>query len=309
MNVRRIEEILKGRPASDGDGVKLTRIFGGADPERFDPFLLMDEFGSDESNDYIGGFPSHPHRGFETVTYMLEGHMEHRDHMGNVGELRNGDVQWMTAAAGVIHSEMPKQEEGRLRGFQVWLNLPANEKMKSPAYRDIPAADIPVYERGAIRIKSIAGQLIWPRPQSQDKDTDNHPGNGETLRGAVSGLTTDPAFLDIDFSASAAGAGQNGAEPLKLAIEVPDQHRALLYLYEGEAVVGEDRRRLGRGELALLSASGRVELEAAPGSRAVLLTGRPLREPIVQYGPFVMNSRSEIEQALEDYRDGRFARQ
>src|SRR5690606_21232184 len=158
MVTKTIEEILVGRPSSDGDGVRLLRVFGGSgDPARFDPFLMMDEFGSNDPGDYIGGFPPHPHRGFETITYMLEGRMEHQDHMGNVGNLKNGDVQWMTAGAGIIHSEMPKQTEGRMRGFQVWLNLPARTKMQKPAYQDIPSASIPVQQVGNISAKLIAG--------------------------------------------------------------------------------------------------------------------------------------------------------
>ncbi len=280
MRKREILEMIEGRPASDGDGVRLTRVFGGARPERFDPFLMMDEFGSDQAADYIGGFPSHPHRGFETITYMLDGHMEHQDHMGNVGELRSGDVQWMTAGAGIIHSEMPQQEGGLMRGFQIWLNLPARDKMRPPSYRDIRGSEIPEYRISEVSVHAIAGNL-------RSSDT--------LLQGAETRDATAPGLLDIRF-----------AEPGgRLVLDVPDGHTALLYCYERGLAVGEPPLRLDRGRLARLSDSGAVELTADGPARALLLTGRPLGEPIDQYGPFVMNTTEEIEQALRDYRDGR----
>lgn len=279
MPVREVEEVMMAREAADGDGVRLKRVFGGGgNPQRFDPYLMMDEFGSNEASDYIGGFPSHPHRGFETITYMLEGHMEHRDHMGNTGELKNGDVQWMTAGSGVIHSEMPGQEEGRMRGFQVWLNLPGREKMKPPAWRDIPADGIPEYVVGAARIRSVAGHL-----RSGDL----------VLKGAAMVESTDPGYLDIHM--------EDGGT---LALDLPESYTALLYVYEGRADIGVRSTPLEKGRLARLSAGERLQLAADPGTRMILLTGKPIGEPVAQYGPFVMNTMEEIEQALRDYRDG-----
>jgi quercetin 2,3-dioxygenase len=283
MTTRKVVELIRAQAASDGDGVKLMRVFGGREMERFDPFLMMDEFGSDTPGDYIGGFPSHPHRGFETITYMLEGHMEHRDHMGNVGDLQKGDVQWMTAGAGIIHSEMPKQTEGRLRGFQVWLNLPARDKMQTPSYRDIAAAEIPVYQQGGVQIKAIAGLISGP---------------DGVLKGAVTNAGTQPGYIDIHFTA--------GAHVCSLS--VPDDHTTLLYVYEGEVLAGDEKVKVPRAHLARLSGSGEVKLEVQGEAKALLLTGRPLKEPIVQYGPFVMNTTQEIEQALRDYRAGTLAR-
>jgi quercetin 2,3-dioxygenase len=282
MASKSIEEIVVARPSSDGDGVKLMRVFGGAgDPSRFDPFLMMDEFGSYDANDYIGGFPPHPHRGFETITYMLEGRMEHQDHMGNVGDLKDGDVQWMTAGAGIIHSEMPKQTEGRMRGFQVWLNLPAHSKMQKPAYRDIPSASIPVIQVGEVRAKLIAGAATL---------------DGQTLDGLVKRPDTDPLYLDLVFSAAL------HESTLVLAAECT----TLVYVYEGSVALGMDGTIVKQGRLARLQRAG-DSLRIVPQSedtRIVVLAGKPLREPIVQYGPFVMNTRQEIEQALQDYQRG-----
>ena len=278
IQLRNIEEVLTARSTRDGDGVQLKRVFGGGDLSRFDPFLMLDEFGSDKPGDYIGGFPSHPHRGFETVSYMLEGKMEHRDHMGNVGQLGPGDVQWMKAGSGVIHSEMPKQEQGRMRGFQLWVNLPANEKMTHPTYNDIAADDIPVYKIGQVVIKSIAGKL---------RTTDIE------LVGAVSGLTTDPAYLDLSF-----------VEADEIEILIPDEYTALVYVYEGSAYVGDSEYQLGKSKLARLSTRGMLRIKAVATSRILLMTGKPIGEPIVQSGPFVMNSLEEIQQAIKDYSEG-----
>ncbi|MCB1647977.1 MAG: pirin family protein [Pseudomonadales bacterium] len=273
MNIRQVEEILVARAASDGDGVRLMRVFGGQDLARFDPFLMMDEFGSDEASDYIGGFPAHPHRGFETVTYMLEGHMQHRDHMGNVGELRNGDVQWMTAGSGVIHSEMPQQKDGRMRGFQLWLNLAARDKMQKASYRDVAAQEIPVFTVPGARIKAIAGQL-------------------EGLQGLLQREVTEPVLLDIEVT----------GEAYQGEFAIPDGNTVLVYVYEGEADIGGTR--VSRSRMARMSRSGTLSVTAQGPTRLLLIAGKPLREPIVHYGPFVMNTREEIEQALTDYRDG-----
>lgn len=282
MISKSVEEIVVARPSSDGDGVKLMRVFGGAgDPSRFDPFLMMDEFGSYDANDYIGGFPSHPHRGFETITYMLEGRMEHQDHMGNVGNLKDGDVQWMTAGAGIIHSEMPKQTEGRMRGFQVWLNLPAHSKMQKPAYRDIPSAEFKVQQLDGLQAKVIAGSVRV---------------NGQTLVGLVQREDTNPVYLDLVFDT-----------PLQVwTLQLEADCTTLVYVYEGSVALGDAAMVVEQGQLARLQRGGDVVtiVPQTADTRVVLLSGTPLHEPIVQYGPFVMNTRQEIEQALQDYQRG-----
>lgn len=276
---RKIEEVLVGQSASDGDGVRLKRVFGGGNLARFDPFLMLDEFGSNDPGDYIGGFPSHPHRGFETVTYMLEGHMEHRDHMGNVGQLMAGDVQWMKAGSGVIHSEMPKQVEGRMRGFQLWVNLPANEKMTPASYTELAAASIPKYEIDGIHVKAIAGHLTL---------------NGAAVSGPITGLATEPGYLDIAV-----------ASAQELLMGVPDGHTALVYVYEGALQIGSDVFTIEAGSLARLSLAGALVIKAGADTRFLILSGKPIGEPIVQRGPFVMNTADEIHQAIRDYTDGK----
>src|ERR1700722_3781230 len=285
--MRTLSQIIPSVPTSDGAGVKLRRSIGSQRGLHVDPFLMLDEFYSDNPQDYLAGFPSHPHRGFETVTYMLDGHMRHEDHLGNRGDLGPGDVQWMTAAGGIIHSEMPQQTEGRLRGFQLWLNLPAAEKMRPAHYRDIPAREVPrLVLRGGGHIKVIAGTLALDGVRSSG------PVNGP---GAA--LSTDPLYFDIHLPS-----GQSVEVPL------PAQHNAFLYLYDGEAQVGPEAgaRSLPHRAAGVLSEGGSVRIEAGPaGARALLLAARKLGEPVVQYGPFVMNTRAEIEQAVEDYRSGR----
>jgi len=276
---RKIEEVLVAQSASDGDGVRLKRVFGGGNLARFDPFLMLDEFGSDDPGDYIGGFPSHPHRGFETVTYMLEGHMEHRDHMGNVGQLMAGDVQWMKAGSGVIHSEMPKQVEGRMRGFQLWVNLPASEKMTPASYTELAAASIPQYEIDGIHVKAIAGGLTL---------------NGVSVSGPIAGLATEPGYLDI-----AVGPAQ------ALLVDVPEGHTALVYVYEGALQIGSDSYPIKAGNLARLSLTGELVIETDADTRLLVISGKPIGEPIVQRGPFVMNTADEIHQAIRDYTDGK----
>ncbi|MEX0962903.1 MAG: pirin family protein [Pseudohongiellaceae bacterium] len=277
--IRELEEVLVAQSASDGDGVQLKRVFGGNDLARFDPFLMLDEFGSEKAADYIGGFPPHPHRGFETVTYMLAGQMEHRDHMGNVGRLGPGDVQWMKAGSGVIHSEMPKQEEGKMHGFQLWVNLPADEKMTPATYNEVAADSIPHYQLDGVAIKSIAGDLRV---------------NQTPVRGAVTGLSTDPAYLDISFSAAR-----------ELTVDVPEDYTALVYVYSGTAEIGDSDYQLTEGKMARLSRSGRLVLNAQSGSRLLLISGKPIGEPIAHRGPFVMNTMDEIHQAIRDYSEGR----
>jgi len=288
--MRTLLQIIPSVPASDGAGVKLRRSLGAAPNARLDPFLMLDEFYSDNPDDYLAGFPAHPHRGFETVTYMLDGHMRHEDHLGNRGDLKAGDVQWMTAARGIIHSEMPQQTEGRLRGFQLWINLPAREKMKPAHYRDVPASEIPVIEWAAgASVKLIAGSL------ELDAQRFTGPVNTPSAQ-----LSTDPLYLDLQLAPQA-----------ELLLPVPRGHSSFIYSYEGDVWVGdpEHAAALPQRAAGVLSDGERVRIVAgAAGARLLLLAARPLREPVVQYGPFVMNTRQEIEQAVADYRSGRFAR-
>lgn len=277
---RQLLEQRPGQPASDGAGVNLIRVFAEQGIPRFDPFLMLDEFGSANPDDYVAGFPAHPHRGFETITYMLEGRMRHEDHLGNVGLLENGGVQWMTAARGIIHSEMPEQQEGVMRGFQIWLNLPARDKLGDPGYRDFAPAEIPhLRTAGGVEAQVIAGRFDDGQVQ-QD--------------GAVQRPHTEPHLFDLHLPAGS-----------RVAPRLADGLRVLLYVYEGALHVNGNP--VGKGRLARLSEQGAVELASSEGAKVLLLAGRPLGEPIVQYGPFVMNSREEIEQALRDYRDGRLA--
>lgn len=279
MTERRIERVIQGIATSDGAGVRLKRSLGQAPYARLDPFLMLDEFYSDRPDDYIAGFPSHPHRGFETVTYMLEGHMLHEDHLGNQGNLTRGAVQWMTAGRGIIHSEMPQQTEGLMRGFQLWINLPAAEKMKGPAYRDIQPEEIPQLslEAGG-RVKVIAGRI-------QDHDRE--------VVGPVQGLSTDPYYLDL-------GLAPEG----EARVSLPATHNAFIYVYDGRAEIGG--MRLNAGDAGLLSPGDELQVTAGDSPLgALILAGKPLNEPVVQYGPFVMNTREEIERALQDYQLGR----
>jgi redox-sensitive bicupin YhaK (pirin superfamily) len=283
MTTRTLENIIPSVAASDGAGVKLRRSLGNSQTRRQDPFLMLDEFFSDDPDDYIRGFPSHPHRGFETVTYMLDGHMRHEDSVGHRGDLGPGDVQWMTAGRGIIHSEMPKQTEGRLRGFQLWINLPAKEKMKPAAYRDISAREIPTVslENGG-EVRVIAGTLVQGELRTS---------------GPIQGLSTEPLYLDVRLPSGAS-----------FAAPVTAGHHAFLYVYDGEATVGDDRQALPNRAAGLLADGDTVRVEAgSQGARFLLLAGKPLGEPVVQHGPFVMNTREEIEQTLADYRDGTLA--
>jgi redox-sensitive bicupin YhaK (pirin superfamily) len=285
MTIRSLQRVIPSVSTSDGAGVKLRRSLGASQLLRHDPFLMLDEFYSDNPDDYLVGFPAHPHRGFETVTYMLDGHMQHRDSGGNTGDLGPGDVQWMSAARGIVHSEMPQQAEGRMRGFQLWINLPASEKMKPAAYADIPAARIPVVEAGqGVTVKVIAGTLAQ---------------GGRTTTGPMQGLSTDPRYFDVHFAPRAA-----------FETVLPVGHNAFLYAYEGEAAVGEERKPLPHRAAGLLSDGEAVRIEAGEsGARVLLLAGKPIREPIVQYGPFVMNTHEEIEQAIADYQSGALSKE
>jgi redox-sensitive bicupin YhaK (pirin superfamily) len=282
MTERSLTRVIPARETSDGAGVRLRRSIGQSPQARLDPFLMLDEFGTDRPQDYIAGFPAHPHRGFETVTYMLDGHLLHEDHLGNRGDLKSGDVQWMTAGRGIIHSEMPQQLEGRMRGFQLWLNLPAAEKMKPAAYRDIPAASIPrVALPGGGRVKVIAGTLHV---------------NGVDTPGPVQGLSTEPLYFDVELRAGGI-----------FSHALPPAHNAFIYAYEGGLAVGDPApQALPRRAAGVLSAGDAATIRAGgEGARFILLAARPLGEPVVQYGPFVMNTREEIERAIADYQNGR----
>ena len=277
---RQLAAVITGQNTSDGAGVKLKRIVSPQHKNAFDPFILLDEFASDDAADYIGGFPDHPHRGFETVTYMLEGAMLHRDHLGNEGHLRAGDVQWMTAAHGIIHSEMPEQENGLLHGFQLWINLPAKEKMKPPHYRDIAAVQIPhiaLADGGYIKI--IAGEYMTETGK---------------IAGAVTGVTTQPLYFDVLLSPQQ-----------QMDIPIAAQHTVLVYVYNGELAVGTVDKLLKAGQLGQLQNGDNIHLVTQEQSAQFLvLAAMPLKEPVVQSGPFVMNSIEEIEQAFRDYRNG-----
>jgi len=276
MTYRSIIRRVRGMDTADGAGVKLKRVIGQPALDMLDPFLMLDEFRSDQAGDYIEGFPDHPHRGFETVTYMLAGRMRHGDNKGNTGDLGPGSVQWMTAGSGLIHSEMPQQEEGLMWGFQLWVNLPAADKMTAPRYQDIPPGEIPVVHPAAgVTVKVVAGELAG-------------------ARGPVSGVATDPVYLDIALDP--------GAE---LELALPEGHSAFAYVFDGTAatVAGQS---LARGELAVLSKGDKVALAATAGARILLVAGRPLAEPVARYGPFVMNSPDQIHQAIADFRAGKF---
>jgi len=277
MTERRILRRIRGTDTSDGAGVNLKRIIGQPSLDMLDPFLLLDEFRSDQADDYIAGFPEHPHRGFETVTYMLAGHMQHGDNHGNRGDLKPGSVQWMTAGRGILHSEMPQQENGLMWGFQLWVNLPAKDKMMEPRYQDIDPEHIPVVRPVAgVTLKVIAGQF------------------GDAT-GPVSGIVTEPVYLDIALEAGAS-----------IEIPVPEGHHAFAYVFDGNdaEVAGE---KLSRSELAVLSEGTRVRIAGreAP-SRVLLVAGQPLQEPVARYGPFVMNTPEQIHQAIADFRAGKF---
>ena len=279
---RAVERLVTGQATRDGDGVKLTRVLTQPLQRRLDPFLMLDAFGSDDAGDYIGGFPDHPHRGFETVTYMIAGRMRHRDSMGGEGLLENGGVQWMTAGRGLIHSELPEQQEGRMEGFQLWLNLPAADKMTTPGYRDIPTGEIPELGLPGATVRVIAGA-------------------SHGVAGAVQKAHTEPLYLDLHLEPGAS-----------FEQALPAGHNAFVYVYRGELAIdgGGARTSVPRERMAVLAnAPDRdgVRVQAgADGARALLVAGRPLGEPIAQYGPFVMNRQAEIFQAVEDFRAGKF---
>jgi quercetin 2,3-dioxygenase len=275
---RPVAKLGRGMPASDGAGVKLNRVIGTPDLQDVDPFLMLDEFRSDDAADYIAGFPDHPHRGFETVTYMLAGRMRHGDNKGHSGLLEAGSVQWMTAGRGIIHSEMPEQEDGLMQGFQLWVNLPAKDKMTAPRYQEIPPKDIPVTALdGGVTAKVIAGTVGG-------------------VSGPINGIATEPVLLDLALPAAG-----------RLTLPLPEGHHVFLYPFDGEIAVGDGATRVARGSIAVLGTGDGVLITAPKGQARVLLAaGRPLNEPVARYGPFVMNTTEQLREALVDYELGRF---
>jgi quercetin 2,3-dioxygenase len=282
---RPVRRVVKGMPTSDGAGVKLRRVIGQPQLPDLDPFLMLDEFGTDKAEDYIAGFPDHPHRGFETVTYMLDGRMRHRDNHGNEGVLVPGSVQWMTAGRGLVHSEMPEQQEGRMRGFQLWLNLPAREKMTAPKYQEFGPERIPI----ASPAKGVTAKVI--------------AGNVAGVAGPIFQPATDPTYLDVSL------------EPGATFVQaLPPDYAAFLYVFEGEVQVGagDGASTVRTHELAVLGEGGEIRLNGVSAgadgktARAILVAGRPLREPVAKYGPFVMNTREELQQAFVDFQNGKF---
>lgn len=274
---RLVESLVQGVQTSDGAGVKLTRVLTQSLQRRLDPFLMLDAFRNDNPDDYMGGFPNHPHRGFETITYMIAGRMRHRDSAGNEGLLGPGGVQWMTAGSGLIHSELPEQEDGLMEGFQLWLNLPAQHKMIKPSYRDISPENIPEYTtESGVRVRVIAGT------------------SGDTA-GAVQRPDTEPLILDVHLPANSS-----------LAVHIPAGHHAFTYTYRGEASI--EGHAVPDRHMAILTDNGAdgVELVSTVATQCLIVAGRPLAEPIAQYGPFVMNTDEQIQQTLQDYRAGQF---
>jgi hypothetical protein len=274
---REVSRKVRGMPTSDGAGVRLTRVIGQPALDSFDPFLLLDEFRSDDPNDYIEGFPEHPHRGFETVTYMLAGNMRHRDNQGNMGLLGPGSVQWMTAGKGIVHSEFPEQKEGLMWGFQLWVNLPAKDKLTKPRYQDIQADGIPEVELGpGARARVLVGTV-----------------NG--VKGPVMEVATDPLYFDLHLEPNAS-----------YTAALPEGHNAFAYVYRGDAKIGAAGTGVNRQELAMLTQGESLPVTAgAEGARLIVVAGRPLKEPVARYGPFVMNTQAEIRQAFADYQAGR----
>lgn len=277
---RAVERLVAGQATSDGAGVKLTRVLTNTLQRRLDPFLMLDAFGSDQADDYIAGFPDHPHRGFETISYMLEGRMRHRDSAGNEGLIEGGGVQWMTAGRGVIHSELPEQQQGRMEGFQLWLNLPAKDKLRDPWYRDIASAEIPEFEQNGVKVRVIAGE-------------------SHGVKGAVQREHTEPLYLDLHLLPGAS------FEQL-----LPETHNAFVYVYRG-ALRFETGCTVPPQRMAILAntpGSDGVRLVAGDEpTRAILIAGKPLNEPIAQYGPFVMNTQAELMQAVRDFQTGKLA--
>lgn len=278
MTTRTIERLVDGQFVSDGAGVRLRRIIGTPQADYLDPFLMLDEFRTDEAGDYLAGFPDHPHRGFETVTYMIHGRMRHQDSVGNSGVLSDGAVQWMTAGRGIIHSEMPEQTDGLLWGYQLWVNLPSALKMSPPRYQDIPSGDIVEVDGDGLKVRVLAGSY------------NNHQATASTL--------TPIAYFDVTLAAECV-----------FTHPVPDRHTALIYVCDGAVTSNRaDTPEAAAGTLALLSRNGDVSVTAGPdGGKFLLLTGAPINEPVARMGPFVMTTEAEIHQAVRDYQSGTLA--
>ena len=278
---RKLRSLITGVPATDGAGVKLTRIIGQPTLPELDPFLLLDAFRSDNPDDYIAGFPPHPHRGFETVTYLLEGRMRHKDNAGNEGVIEPGGIQWMTAGKGIVHSEMPEQEDGRLEGFQLWVNLPASHKMTEPAYQEHDASNIPMESRPGASIRVITGKT------------------SQGTVGPVSQPLTEPLYLDVSLDADTA-----------FSEIVPEHHNAFVYVIEGSVTLESEQGEtvsVTRDQLAILAEGSAIDLESQEqAARFLLIAGKPLGEPIARSGPFVMNNQAELKQAYLDYQSGNF---
>lgn len=277
---RTLSSIYDGMPTSDGAGVELTRVIGQPQLNQLDPFLLLDDFRSDQPEDYIAGFPAHPHRGFETVTYLIAGRVRHRDSAGHEGVIEPGGVQWMTAGRGIVHSEMPEQQDGLLEGLQLWVNLPATHKMVTPAYAEHSAEQIPSEQRApGVEVKVVAGTT------------------STGVVGAVQQPLTEPLYLDVDLQAGA-----------RFTESLPAAHNAFVYVLEGTLSVDEGTgEHLEKRQLGILSAGDHVTLSTSTGARFVLVAGRPLNEPVARGGPFVMNTEAEVRQAFADFHDGNLA--
>jgi len=281
MSERTVNKIVDGQPTSDGAGVELVRMIGQPALMELDPFLMLDAFRSDNPDDYIAGFPPHPHRGFETVTYLLNGRMRHKDNAGNEGVIEPGGIQWMTAGRGIVHSEMPEQQDGLLEGFQLWINLPGSHKMTPAAYQEHDDAGIPVEERAGARIRVISGTT------------------SQATVGPVTQPLTDPLYLDVSLDAGAT-----------FEESPPAGHNAFVYLITGSVTLpGQDGNdmTLRRDQLAVLNTGDCVRIKAGEQpSRLLLVAGKPLNEPVVRAGPFVMNTEAELRQAFSDYQRGEF---
>ncbi len=274
--VREVKRIINGSKTTDGDAVQLTRMIGGSEIMMHDPFLLMDAFGSNSADDYIGGFPPHPHRGFETVTYMLAGKMRHKDSAGHEGVIESGGLQWMTAGKGIVHSEMPEQESGLLSGLQLWVNLPKKDKMKEPQYQEFTADEIAIDDiGGGSFIKVVAGET------------------SHGVKGKINHTAIEPLYWDVTLN------NKEFYEPIN------SEHNALIYVIEGTIIVGDDRIEVSKGQMAILSQAQQLHVSSVNTARFMVIAGRPLNEAVARGGPFVMNTKEEIQQAFKDYQSGR----
>ena len=277
---REVQEVLIGRPTLEGAGVRLSRAFGYREAPKFDPFLMLDDFGSDDPDDYLAGFPWHPHRGIETVTYMLHGEVEHGDSIGNSGVIGSGDIQWMTAGSGIVHQEMPRRARGRMRGFQLWVNLPKRDKMMIPRYRDVKHADIPeVRPAPGVKVRVVSGSVAG-------------------VRGPVQDIVVDPEYLEVSI-----------APGVEFRHAIPHDLRAFAYVVDGSGRFDDGGRGIGPGHAVLFGAGDEVTVAAGDsGLRLLLVSGRPLNEPVAWGGPIVMNTQSELDRAFDEYRQGTFVK-